>query len=143
MRLQLNSLQQWILIGDVLCERNVEHRTRWAAQGKAGELCVPHNTHDAECAGVLRQIEAEVLPERILVLFEEAPHESFVDNRNGLHRFVIAPGEVPPADQAHTEVLKIVGAHAVPGSAPVHVQLGRWMAGHQNEFPPVVRQRIV
>src|SRR6476661_3808394 len=108
MGLQLNSLHQRILIGDVLRERNVEHRTRWLAQGKARELRVPHDAHDAKCAGILRQIEAEVLPERLLVIFEETLHESFIDNRNGLSRFVVAAGEVSSSDQAHTEVLKIV-----------------------------------
>ena len=39
---------------------------------EAGELRVAHHAHDAEGAGILGQVQAEVLVERIFVALEEA-----------------------------------------------------------------------
>ena len=82
----------------------MEHKTSAApaCAAKARELRVAHNADDAKCAGVLRQIEAEVLTERIFALLEKALHESFVDNGNGLGGFVVAGGEVSPAESSVT-----------------------------------------
>ena len=94
MRLQLHALHQRILLViDILRQRNIEHRTRRPAQAEAGELGVPHDAHDAKRAGILRQIQAEVLPQRIFVALEEALHKRFVDDRDRLGGFVVGRGK--------------------------------------------------
>ena len=61
-----------VRVVDGLRQRHVEHRTRRPVEREPGELRVAHDADDAEGVGVLRQVEAEVLIERILVALEEA-----------------------------------------------------------------------
>ena len=91
MRLQLDSLHQIVFVVDILRERHVEHRTRRPVQGEARELGVAHDANDAECAGVLRHVEAEVLIQRIFAALEEALHEGFVHDRHRRRGFVVRP----------------------------------------------------
>ena len=62
------------------------------------------------------------------------------DRRGG---FVVRRGERPPPQHRHPEVLKVVGAYAVPRRARLLVQLRRGMPGHQNQLAPVVGERVV
>ena len=60
---------------------------------KASEFGVAHDADDAEGVRVLRQIEPEVLIERIFVAFEEAFHEGFVDDGDILGGFIVGGGK--------------------------------------------------
>ena len=107
-RLQLDALHQLVRVVDVLRERHVEHRPRRPVQPQAGELRVAHDADDAERADVLRQVEAEVLIERILVALEEALHERLVDDRDRRGRLVVGGRERAAAHHRDAEVLQVV-----------------------------------
>ena len=64
-----------------------------------------------------RQVEAEVLVERILVALEEALDERFVDDGDRRRRLVVGRRERAPAHQRHAEVLQVVRADAIPRRA--------------------------
>ena len=134
---------QRIHIGDILRQRNIEHRASRPAQAETGELGIPHDADDAKRAGILRQIQAEVLPQGIFVAAEESLGERFVDDRDGRGGFVVATVKIPSADQFHTEVLQVLSAHPVPGGARGLVQLRCGMAGDEDEFAPIVGERVV
>ena len=94
---ELEALHQRVRVVDVLRERHVEHRPRRLIELESGELGVAHDADDAERADVLRQVEAEVLTERILVALEEALHERLVDDRDVLRRLVVGGRECAAA----------------------------------------------
>src|SRR5262249_60520769 len=98
---------------------------------------------DAEAAGILRHIQAEVLVQRVLVALEETLYEGFIhdgDRRRGL---VIGDGEAAPAEELHAEILKIICAHPVPGCATVLLEFGLGMPGYEDQLAPVVGERVV
>ena len=103
-----------VLVVDRLRERHVEHRPRRLPQREARELHVPHHADDTKGAGVLGQIHAEVLPERILTVLEEALDERLVDDGDGFRRVVVGCGERASAQHRRAEVLQIVRADAIP-----------------------------
>ena len=57
---------------------------------KSGEFGVARNANDAEGPGVFRQIESEMLIQRVFVLFEEALHKRLIHYRYRLGVFVVA-----------------------------------------------------
>ena len=77
-RLGLETLHQRVRVVDGLRERHVEHRPRRPVEREPRELRVAHDADDAVGVDVLRQVEAEVLIDRILVALEEAADERFV-----------------------------------------------------------------
>ena len=114
---QLDSGHYVVGVVDILSERDEEHRARRLVQGIAGEFCVAHDTDDAERGGVLRQVQAEVLLQRVFAAFEKAFHEGFVDDGNWGGGFVVGGGEGAAAQNRNAKVLKIVGADAIPRRA--------------------------
>ena len=80
MRVELETLHQRIRVVDGLRERDVEHRPRRLVEREPGELRVADDADDAVGADVLRQVEAEMLIERILAVLEEAADERLVDD---------------------------------------------------------------
>ena len=61
-----------------------------------------------------RQIQTEVLIERILIGLEEPFDERLVDDRDRRGGFVVGLAEHAPAQKGDAKVLEIVGAHPVP-----------------------------
>src|SRR5581483_2861495 len=57
--------------------------------------------------------------------------------------FVIGFCKSASPQNGHPEVLKIIGGYAVPGRPGLLAWLGSWMAGYQDQFPPVVGERVV
>ena len=98
-RSEFEPLHQRVRVVDGLRERDIEHRTRRAVELKARELRVAHDADDAVGADVLRQVEAEVLIERILLRLEKALDERFVDDGDVLRGLVVGGGEVSAADE--------------------------------------------
>ena len=92
---------------------------------------------------VLRQVEAEALVERIFAVLEESANERFVHDRHMLGRLVVGLGEMTAARELDPEKLEVVGADAIPRRASLLAGLRRRMPGHQDEFAPVVGERIV
>ena len=81
-RRRFEPLHQRVVVVDRLCERHVEHRPRRLVERETGKLRVAHDADDSVGVDVLRQVEAEVLVERILAALEEALDECFVDDRD-------------------------------------------------------------
>src|SRR5207253_5718286 len=98
-------------------ERDVEQGAREPAQTPPGKLGIAHDADDAKGAGILGDIKAKVLIERVFRALEKTLDESFVDNGHGRGGFVIGSGERAPAQNRHAKILKIVGAYAVPRGA--------------------------
>src|SRR5205085_1479488 len=107
------------------------------------KLRVPRYADDAECAHVLRQIEAEVLINGIFIAFEEAFHKSLVHDGHRRRGLIVGCGEVPSPQNWNAEILKIIGAHAVPRGTRLFVHLFCGMAFDQNQLPPVVSEWVV
>jgi hypothetical protein len=55
-----------------------------------------------------------MLVDRILRVLEEAPDECLVHHCDPFARFVVGAGEVTPARQLHTQMLKVIRADPVP-----------------------------
>ena len=98
-------------------QRDVEHGTRGPAKAPARKLGIAHDANDAKGAGILGDIKAKVLIERVFRALEKTLDESFVDNRHRRGGFVIGSGERAPAQNRHAKILKIIGAYAVPRGA--------------------------
>ena len=133
------------LVGIVhrLHERNEEHRTHRALELKRREPGVAHHAHDAEGIDVLRQVQPEVLVERIFLGLEKALHERLVYHGHVLGGLVVGLGEVAAAYQLDAQVLQVVGANAVPRRACLLARRRRRPAGHEHALAPVVRERVV
>ena len=140
---QLDFLHQFVGIVHSLGQRHVEHGTRGPAEAPAGKLGIAHDADDTEGAGILGDIEAKVLIQRVFAALEKALHESFVDDGHGRGSFIVRRRKRAPAQNRHAKILKIVGAHAVPGRALFRVELCRRMSGNHDEFAPVVGERVI
>src|SRR5258707_15564496 len=92
---------------------------------------------------MLGHIESEVLIQRVFSALEKALHESFVDNGHGRGGFVVRRRKRAPAQNWHAKILKIIGAHSVPGGACFLVELGRRVAGDHDEFAPIISKRVI
>ena len=114
MRGELEPLHHPVLVLHVLRQRHVEHRPRRLVEREAGELRVAHDADDAKGADVLRQVEAEVLLERIFVALEKPFYECVIDHGYRRGRLVVGRGERAAADHRHAEIRQIVGAHPIP-----------------------------
>src|SRR6266576_1594772 len=91
----------------------------------------------------LGHVEAKVLIQGVFVALEKALHESLVDDGHGRGGFIVPCGKLAPTQDRHAKILKIVGAHAVPGRASFLVEFGRRMAGDHDELAPVVGKRVI
>src|SRR5205814_4554494 len=116
-RVQLDHLQQVIGIIHSLGQRDVEHGTRGPAKAPARKLGIAHDADDAEGAGILGDIKAKVLIERVFRALEKTLDESFVDDGHRRGGFIVCRGERAAAQYRHAKILEIVGAYAVPRGA--------------------------
>src|ERR1700674_2098502 len=140
---QLNFLHQFVRVRDILGQGHVEHRTRGPAQAPPRELGIAHDADDTEGSGILGHVEAKVLIQGIFVALQKTLHESLVDNGHGRGGFIVRCGKRAPTQNRHAKILKIVGAHAIPGSACFLVEFGGRMAGDHDQLAPVVGKRVI
>src|SRR5688572_14518712 len=79
MREEVESRELRIVVFDALRFGQPEHRAYRLLVAPGHVADVAHDADDFECAGVLNAVHAEAMTDRVLV-FVEAPDESFVDN---------------------------------------------------------------
>ena len=84
-----------------------------------------------------------MLVQRVFAALEEALDESLAHHGHRLRIFIIGCSKGASAQHRNAEILKIIGADAVPGSARFLAHLGSRMARHHNQFTPIVSERVI